>query len=107
VGGFLVGEAFDGANIWVANLFDNTMTKLRAWDGTILGTFAWGPSSCALAFDGANIRAVDRNGTIKVRATGVHSSETFAVGKFPVNGVAFDGANIWVTKAESDTVSKI
>src|SRR6516225_10894 len=40
VGKFPCGLAFDGANMWVANLSDNTVTKLRANDGTNLGTFA-------------------------------------------------------------------
>ena len=33
------GLAFDGANIWVANIGDNTVSKLRASDGATLGTF--------------------------------------------------------------------
>jgi len=53
--------AFDGANIWVANTgADNTnsgstVTKLRANDGTVLGTFAAGAAPAGVAFDGANI----------------------------------------------------
>ena len=31
---------------------------------------------------------------------------TFAVGANP-NGIAFDGANIWVTNSASNTVSKL
>ena len=33
---------FDGANIWVTNYFDRTVTKLRASDGANLGTFPVG-----------------------------------------------------------------
>jgi hypothetical protein len=36
------GVAFDGANIWVANQNSNNVTKLRASDGKLLGTFAVG-----------------------------------------------------------------
>ncbi len=50
-----IGVAFDGANIWVANLSSNNVTKLRASDGTTLGTFAVGTSPHGVAFDGANI----------------------------------------------------
>ena len=32
---------------------------------------------------------------------------TFAVGSNPDGGVAFDGANIWVTNHVSNTVSKL
>jgi DNA-binding beta-propeller fold protein YncE len=49
------GVAFDGANIWVANHDYNTVTKLRASDGTNLGTFAVGSGPYGVAFDGANI----------------------------------------------------
>ena len=36
------GIAFDGANIWVANGNSNSVSKLRASDGTTLGTFSVG-----------------------------------------------------------------
>ena len=55
VGNFPRGVAFDGANIWLANTFDATVSKLRASDGTDLGTFAVGPFPTGVAFDGANI----------------------------------------------------
>jgi len=47
--------AFDGANIWVTNQVDNTVSKLRASDGINLGTFATGTDPIDLAFDGNNI----------------------------------------------------
>ena len=47
--------AFDGANIWVANSSSNTVTELRASDGTTLGTFLVGISPVAIASDGTNI----------------------------------------------------
>jgi hypothetical protein len=33
------GLAFDGANIWTASDNSNTVTKLRASDGAVLGIF--------------------------------------------------------------------
>jgi DNA-binding beta-propeller fold protein YncE len=47
--------AFDGANVWVTNYGSSNITKLRASDGTVLGTFPAGPTPFGLAFDGANI----------------------------------------------------
>src|SRR5262247_2434243 len=41
VGRLPVAVAFDGS-VWVANLGDNTVTKLRPSDGTVLGTFPVG-----------------------------------------------------------------
>jgi hypothetical protein len=55
VGRFPYGIAFDGANMWVTNEDDSTVTKLRASDGANLGTFTVGPNPMGVAFDGANI----------------------------------------------------
>lgn len=50
------GVAFDGANIWVANQSDGTVTKLRASDGAPLSTLSVGGSELTgIAYDGANI----------------------------------------------------
>src|SRR6266550_3289161 len=43
------------ADIWVANRSDNTVTKWRASDGALLGTFPTGNFPIHLAFDGSNI----------------------------------------------------
>jgi len=49
----------------------------------------------------------DRGPTIrKLRASDGDLQGTFNVGDRP-NGVAFDGANIWVTNYNSDTVTKL
>ncbi len=47
MGTFVVGSnpegiACDGANVWVANFGAHTVTKLRASDGKVLGTFVVG-----------------------------------------------------------------
>jgi len=50
-----VGIASDGYHIWVTNFADGTISKLRANDGTLLGTLAVGSKPYNLAFDGANV----------------------------------------------------
>ena len=55
VGSGPIGLAFDGANIWVVNQNDRTVTKLRASDGTNLGTFGVGQTPQGAAYDGTNI----------------------------------------------------
>jgi YVTN family beta-propeller protein len=49
------GICFDGANIWVTNNTDNTVTKLKASTGAVLGTYNVGNGPSAICFDGANI----------------------------------------------------
>jgi DNA-binding beta-propeller fold protein YncE len=57
-----LGLAFDGANIWVANINSHNIMKLRASDGAVLGTFGLGTGGpSALAFDGANIWTTNTN----------------------------------------------
>src|SRR5581483_3245559 len=104
VGNFPAGVVFDGANIWVANLAGNTVTKLRANDGTNLGSFAAGTGPYALAYDGANVWAADggSNTVTKIRASNGVTVGTFTVGSSP-SAIVFDGANIWVANAGSNT----
>src|SRR5690242_9938182 len=47
-----IGLAFDGANIWAVNQNERTVTKLRASDGTNLGSFVVGQTPQAAAYDG-------------------------------------------------------
>ena len=102
--------AFDGDNIWVASNGGH-VTKLRASDGSVLGTFTTGGqgSPTHLAFDGANMWVVngqDESSTVrsssvaKLRASDGAVLGTFLAGLSPI-GIAFDGANIWVTASGS------
>jgi DNA-binding beta-propeller fold protein YncE len=90
--------AFDGANIWVTNKDDNTVTKLRGSDGANLGTFPVGFVPTWITFDGANVWVSNSfcdDGTItKVRASDGVVLGSFVVGCYPL-GIAYDGANIW------------
>jgi len=102
------GVAFDGANMWVTNYNDNTVSKLRASDGTHQGTFPVGEGPFGVAFDGANIWVVNKEGNsvTKLRASDGTNLGTFPVGVSPWDAT-FDGANIWVTNGQSQTVSKL
>ena len=99
--------AFDGSNIWVSNLGGGTVTKLRASDGTNLGSFAAGDSPVGIAFDGANIWVANfgNDRVTKLRASDGTNLGSFPTGMLP-RGVAFDGSNIWVANQLSDTVTK-
>jgi len=104
------GMAFDGANIWVANLVSDTVTELQASTGKVLGTFFLGGETepMGVAFDGANIWTANygANNVTKLRASTGKVLGTFAVGGQPF-GMAFDGANIWVSNYTSNNVTKL
>src|SRR5580704_13804831 len=55
VSGQPYGLCFDGANIWSADFAGNTVTKVRANDGEVLGTFKVGTQPYGVTFDGANV----------------------------------------------------
>ena len=52
VGRIPLGIAFDGANIWVANNEDESVSRLRGSDGELLETFDTGGAASRIAFDG-------------------------------------------------------
>ena len=103
-----VGIAFDGANIWVVNNLDNTVTKLRANDGTVLGIFNSGNFPREIVFDGANIWVSNGNNSsvTKLRASDGAMLGTFSVGQDPER-MAFDGTNIWVANNQSNSLTKL
>lgn len=83
VGSQPYGVAFDGDNIWSANYGDGTVTKLRAADGTVLGTFKVGNGPAGVTFDGGNIWVTNGfdNTLTKLRASDGTVLGTFSVGK--------------------------
>src|SRR5437773_2209469 len=59
VGNGPIGLASEGDNIWATIAFDNTVTKLRASDGALLGTFPVGTYPSGILFDGTSIWVVN------------------------------------------------
>jgi hypothetical protein len=102
------GVAFDGANIWTANSADGTVTKLRAADGAVLGTFKVGNTPYGVTCDGANMWVSNSgDGTVtKLRESDGKVLGTFKVGSSPF-WMAFDGEDIWVANSGEGTVSKV
>lgn len=109
VGAGPFGVAFDGAHIWVSNVLDNSLSKLRASDGGVIATFTLPTFPAGLAFDGANIWIANgnlANTVTKLRATDGTVLGTFPVGTQPIY-LAFDGTNIWVSNTVSNDVTKL
>ncbi len=102
------GVTFDGTNIWVANSMSNTVTKLQAATGAVLGTYPVGSSPFAMASDGLNIWVVnqDDNTVTKLKAIDGTVLGTYPVGNYPW-GIAFDGTNIWVANDYDNSVTKL
>src|SRR5262249_41029312 len=105
--------AFDGDNIWVMN-GSNGVSKVRASDGAMLGTFSVGKGPQRALFDGVNIWVTNfLDGTVtKLRASDGANLGTFRAGTNPPSGntpigLAFDGTNIWVGDPKTATVSKL
>lgn len=82
------------------------MTKLRASDGALLGTFGvHGGTPYGVAFDGQNIWVTASPYIVELRHTDGELVNFFKTNPVPT-GVAFDGANIWVANGKHE-VSKM
>ena len=102
--------AFDGANIWVTNRVDGTVSKLRASDGHLLFTVPAGISPNGIVFDGHDIWVANSypgGATIPHTVTKLRLSDgailaTVRVAKNP-QLLASDGTHIWVTNYAPDS----
>jgi hypothetical protein len=108
VGSEPFGVAFDGSNIWVANGGSNSVTKILASTGAVVGNYPVGAGPIEAAFDGTNIWVTNLSGNT---VTKLLASSGAVVGSYPVGiqpcGVAFDGTNIWVANYGSNTVTEL
>lgn len=123
VGTYPQGITFDGVNIWVANCTNDTVTKLLASTGAIVGTYSVETSDgyykCpeGIVFDGTHIWVANADHTVSklLASTGVQvgtysvalsSNENMVPGENLI-GIVFDGTNIWVTNVMDNTVTKL
>lgn len=108
VGDHPTGLAFDGENVWVVNSHDDTVTKVRAKDGVVLGTFPVPDSPGLATFDGENIWVTHAGEDVvsKVRVSDGQILGSFAVGQYP-NGILFDGENIWTSNLVDQSLTKL
>lgn len=108
VGSSPEGVAFDGTNIWVANEGSNTVTKLQASTGGVVGTYSVGSSPYGVTFDGTNIWVANlgSNTVTELLASTGAAVGTYSVGKSPRNS-AFDGTNIWVANTGGNNITEL
>src|SRR5215467_8888373 len=106
--------AFDGTtlSVWVANQFSNSVTKLRASDGSVLGTFPVGNRPVSVIAAGPLSTpsiwvANNRSDTVRrLRASDGALLGTYPAGPRP-QGLAFDGQNVWGSNERSRSVTKL
>ena len=113
VGTFPYGIAFDGANVWIANIgFPGSGTVSKV---TPAAAPPWAVSTVTAGFqhlvgalyDGANIWVTDQNaGTLLKLDSAGAILQTVTVGASP-QFPAFDGTNIWVPNPNSNSVSVV
>jgi hypothetical protein len=102
--------ASDGADLWIPNSQSGTVSRVRASDGKLLGT--WTGSTQAYGVLVAMGRIFVTGNTVQGRLYVIDPSQppgpvtlfSGALGAFP-QGIAFDGSRIWT--ANGDTVSII
>ncbi|MGB7149366.1 MAG: hypothetical protein WBD45_09440, partial [Terriglobales bacterium] len=85
----------------------NTVTKLRASDGSVVGTFTGGTSPYGIAFDGQNIWVSGAVSVFELRASDGQVEGYWNAPRTNLTGVAFDGANIWVAGYNNNKVGKL
>jgi DNA-binding beta-propeller fold protein YncE len=98
-----LGIAFDGANIWIANRNDATVSKLLASDGTVLGTFPAPGGPYGVAFDGTYVWV---SGDLYLRILRASDGVQIASHQIQTEGVAFDGAFVWTVAQSSNLLYK-
>jgi len=98
--------AFDGHNIWAPNSADNSLTVVRASDGTVLKTFSAGNGNqnglnapIQAAFDGQRVLVTNENGGLSLfKATDLSTiGNPSTPGAVEPYGVCSDGVNFWVS----------
>lgn len=103
-----MGMLFDGGFLWITNNGDNTVTRRRANDGALMGTYPVGVSPLGMAYDGARLWVANRgdNTVTRLMAANLAISNTIPVGAQP-NGLCFDGKHIWVANEGHNNVTRL
>ncbi|MFM7069237.1 MAG: hypothetical protein ACKOYM_07225, partial [Actinomycetes bacterium] len=102
--------AFDGTNMWVSNFVTDTVTRINAATGSIVGTpIAVDDGAYAMTFDGTNmwVSSLDAATVTRINAaTGSVVGTPIAVGANP-RAMTFDGTNMWVASSNASNVTAI
>jgi hypothetical protein len=102
VGDFPQGVEFDGTDLWVANGFSNTVTRVRPGDGKVLETWSGATfaQNIVCAMGKIFITGVTQPGSLyMIDPTQPAGAVTTLSSNMANNthGIAFDGSRIWTT----------
>jgi sugar lactone lactonase YvrE len=93
--------------MWIANRGYGTVTKLRASNGKLLGTFSVPGAPYGLAFDGSHIWVTGDSAVTELRATDGKTLHYYNVSGPQTTGIVFTGTNIWVTGWNNNAAGKL
>jgi hypothetical protein len=93
--------AFDGANIWVPNFLDESITVVQASTGDIVATIAKDATNqlldpAAASFDGQRVLVTNAGSVTIFKAADLSVIGNMPTGSTP-QGACSDGVNFWVT----------
>ena len=101
---------FDGANIWVPNFNDASVSVVRASSGAVLATLTGNglgnPHSAA--FDGQRVLVTSESGLLSLwKAADLAPLGGVSIGVFiPVIGACSDGVNFWITENNTNLIAR-
>jgi len=103
---------FDGANIWVGGIHDgNVIGKVNARDNSVFPEREWatvGGRINAMCYGGGFLwAATDRRGVFKIDPNNYKERPITFLGQLSTKGICYDGANIWVTNSDGNSVVKL
>ena len=98
--------AFDGSSLWIANIGDDTVSKIDPTDGS-RNDIPVGNQPYEIIFDGTSIWVTNQvDATVSQINPADNSWVNYATGATP-RGVEFDGTHIWVANGTDNTVVRI
>jgi len=115
VGALPQSPAFDGANIWVPNQGDNSITVVQASTGSVVATIAQDASNqlngpTGASFDGERVLVTNQSGNsvtvFKAADLSFIANVSTGSGTEPV-GACNDGINFWVPLSATSNLLRL
>ena len=108
--------ASDGSNVWVANSAGNSLTEVKASDGSWVRNLSGGSYGfdgvSGIAFGGTHLWVANNSGNsvTEVNASDGSWVQTLSGGSYGFNGphvMAYDGSHLWVGNQSGGSVTEL